>query len=84
MGCALLLNSYAISGARSLADFYRAITPVKKVLMSVWGRSYCPAASTLSQFFGAIDSPAMEALRRLFKRDLEAQGLRVMPGIGLY
>jgi hypothetical protein len=34
----LLLNSYAISGERTLADFFKALAPVKEVLMGAWGR----------------------------------------------
>ena len=34
----LLLNSYAISGEKTLADFFKALAPVQEVLMGVWGR----------------------------------------------
>jgi len=34
MDFVLLLISYAVSGERTIADFYRAIAPVKTVLMS--------------------------------------------------
>jgi hypothetical protein len=54
----LLLNSYAISGEKTLKAFYQAIAPVKEVLMSVWGRSRCPAASTMSRFLAVIDRVA--------------------------
>lgn len=38
----LLLNSYAISGEKTLAHFFKALAPVKELLMGVWGRSRCP------------------------------------------
>jgi hypothetical protein len=44
MDFVLLLNSYAVSGEKTIADFYKAIEPVKEVLMSEWGRKRCPSA----------------------------------------
>ena len=57
----LLLNSYAISGERTLADFFKALAPVQEVLMGVWGRSKCPCASSLSRFLAAVASLAFWA-----------------------
>jgi hypothetical protein len=80
----LVLKSYAISGEKTLKAFYQAIAPVKEVLMSVWGRWKCPAASTLSRFLAVIDRAAVEALRGWFEGDVERQSLREMSGIGLF
>jgi hypothetical protein len=80
----LLLNSYAISGEKTLADFYKAIAPVKEVLMGLWGRSGCPSASSLSRFLAAVGTGAVGGLRELFERDLGRNGVGVMRGIGMF
>lgn len=80
----LLLNAYGISGEKTLSDFYQAVAPVKEALMSLWGRSRCPSASSLSRFPAAVDRGAVESLRGLFESDLGRNGLGVMPGIGLF
>lgn len=80
----LLLNSYGISGERTIADFYRTLEPVKEVLMSVWGRLQCPSASSLSRFLGAVDRKAVASLGELFSLDLSRNGLRVMQGLGVF
>lgn len=80
----LLLNSYAISGERTLSDFYKALAPVKEVLMSVWGRSSCPCASSLSRFLAAVGPEAVSRLRELFEVDLGRNGVGVLQGIGMF
>jgi hypothetical protein len=80
----LLLNSYAISGERTLADFFKALAPVQEVLMGVWGRSQCPSASSLSQFLAAVKPEAVSRLRELFEADLDRNSVRVKQGIGLF
>jgi hypothetical protein len=80
----LLLNSYAISGEKTLADFFKALAPVQEVLMGVWGRSRCPSASSLSRFLAAISPEAVGRLRELFESDLGRNGVRVMQGIGMF
>ncbi len=80
----MLLNSYAISGEKTLADFYQALAPVKEVLMSVWGRKRCPVASSLSRFLAAVEQSSVESLRQLFEIDLARNGLRVIEGIGMF
>jgi len=65
----LLLNSYAISGERTLADFFKALAPVQEVLMGAWGRSKCPCASSLSPFLAAVNAEAVGRLRELFESD---------------
>lgn len=80
----LLLNSYAISGERTLRDFFKALAPVKEVLMGVWGRSCCPSASSLSRFLAAINPEAVGRLRELFESDLGRNGVEVMQGVGMF
>lgn len=80
----LLLNSYAISGEKTLKAFFEALMPVKEVLMSLWGRSRAPVASSLSRFLAVVSESAVEALRQMFEWDLDRNGLRVMQGIGLF
>jgi hypothetical protein len=67
----LLLNSYAISGEKTLADFFKAIAPVKEVMMGLWGRplagisksAACPSASSLSRFLAAVTPAAIGGSR---------------------
>jgi hypothetical protein len=66
----LMLNSYAVSGERTLSEFYKSIAPVKEVLMGVWGRRRCPSASSLSRFLAAVEAKAVEGLREMFEMDL--------------
>ncbi|BAY59922.1 hypothetical protein NIES2135_67990 (plasmid) [Leptolyngbya boryana NIES-2135] len=84
MDFVLLLISYAISEERTIADFYKAIAPIKDALMSQWGRNRCPSASSLSRFLGCIQSSAVEALRSLFESDLHRNSVRVKQGLGLF
>jgi hypothetical protein len=83
MDFVLVMISYGISGEGTIADFYKAIVPVKNVLMSQWGRNRCPSASSLSRFLGSLQSSAVEALRSLFESDLHRNSVRVKQGVGL-
>jgi hypothetical protein len=80
----LLLNAYAISGEKTLAHFFKALAPVKEVLIGIWGQSNCPSASSLSRFLAAVDQEAVGRLRELFESDLGRNGVRVMQGIGMF
>jgi hypothetical protein len=84
MDFVLLLISYAISGERTIADFYRLLSPVKEVLMSQWGRDRCPSASSLSRFLGSVGASAVESLRRLFESDLQRNSVRVKQEVGMF
>ncbi|WP_143467518.1 hypothetical protein [Leptolyngbya ohadii] len=42
-----------------MADFFQSVAPVKEVFMSVWGRSRCPSASSLSRFLAAVNPEAV-------------------------
>ena len=79
----LLLLAYAVSGLPSLAEFYRALVPVKSLLMAVWGRQRCPVASTLSRFLGDIDAVAVALLRALFETDLHRSVSPLLQQLGL-
>lgn len=80
----LLLLAYAVSGEASLAVFFQALSPVKPLLMAVWGRARCPVASTLSRFLEAVEDGALESLRQLFEQNLLQQSLPLSANGGLY
>ena len=79
----LLMLAYAVSGLPSLAEFYRALIPVKSLLMAVWGRQRCPVASTLSRFLADIDAGAVALLRILFETDLHRPVSPLLQQLGL-
>ena len=70
-----LLIGYAISGERTLEDFYDHLLPFALPFMSLFGRDRLPARSTLSRFLAALTPEPVEALRTLFLEDLLARPL---------
>lgn len=70
-----VLFGYAISGERTLQDFYEAVRPFASTFMALFGRTRLPAASTLSRFLAALPTEPVEALRTLFLEDLLARRL---------
>jgi hypothetical protein len=70
-----VLFGYAISGERTLQDFYEAVQPFASTFMALFGRTRLPAASTLSRFLAALPAEPVEALRTLFLEDLLARRL---------
>jgi hypothetical protein len=68
-------SRYAISGERTLQDFYEAVRPFASAFMALFGRTRLPAASTLSRFLAALPAEPVEALRTLFLEDLLARRL---------
>jgi len=70
-----VLFGYAISGERTLQDFYEAVQPFASAFMALFGRTRLPAASTLSRFLAALPAEPVEALRTLFLEDLLARRL---------
>ena len=70
-----VLCGYAISGERTLQDFYEHLHPYASVFMALFGRKHLPARSTLSRFLAALTPEALEALRTLFLSDLLARPL---------
>ena len=70
-----VLCGYAISGERTLEDFYERIEPWTDPLMALFGRDRLPARSTLSRFLAALDQTAVDTLRTVFLKDLLARTL---------
>jgi hypothetical protein len=70
-----LLIGYAISGERTLEDFYEHLLPFALPFMSLFGRDRLPDRSTLSRFLAALTPEPVEALRTLILSDLLARPL---------
>ena len=68
------LIGYAISGERTLADFFERVAPFETALMALFGRRCLPHRSSLSRFLAAVDRPCLEAFRALFEQQSFAQG----------
>ena len=69
-----LLLGYAISGDRSLADFFERLAPFGSAFMALFGRRGLPHRSSLSRDLSAVDRPCLEAFRTLFEQQSEACG----------
>jgi hypothetical protein len=65
-----VLFGYAISGERTLQDFYEQLQPFAIPFMALFDRDQLPARSTLSRFLAALTEAPVEALRTLFLDDL--------------
>ncbi|GHO63649.1 hypothetical protein KSC_025410 [Ktedonobacter sp. SOSP1-52] len=70
-----VLFGYAISGERTLEEFYESLQPFAVPFMALFGRDRLPARSTLSRFLAALTEEPVEALRTLFLDDLLARPL---------
>jgi hypothetical protein len=70
-----VLFGYAISGERTLEEFYQHLHPFAPAFMALFGRERLPARSTLSRFLAALPPEPVEALRALFLSDLLARPL---------
>src|ERR1700757_2029332 len=70
-----VLFGYAISGERTLEEFYERLAPWAEPFMALFGRQSLPARSTLSRFLSALTPAPVEALRSLFLADLLARPL---------
>ncbi len=68
-----VLFGYAISGKRTLEEFYERLQPFAAPFMAVFDRDQLPARSTLSRFLAALTEEPVEALRTLFLDDLLAR-----------
>jgi hypothetical protein len=66
----VVLLGYAVSGERTLEEFYERLQPFGQVFMSLFERADLPSHSALSRYLSALDQPAVEALRTLFQEDL--------------
>ena len=62
-----VLFGYAISGERTLAEFFERLAPFGTAFMALFGRSTLPHRSSLSRFLAAVDGPCLEAFRALFR-----------------
>ncbi len=62
-----LLLGYAMSGERTLADFFERVAPFESAFMALFGRRRLPHRSSLSRFLADVDHPCLEAFRTLFQ-----------------
>src|SRR5260221_3101882 len=65
-----VLFGYAISGERTLEEFYESIQPFAVTFMALFERDRLPSRSALSRFLAAFTETSVEALRTLFLDDL--------------
>jgi hypothetical protein len=63
-----LLVGYAISGERTLADFFERLAPFETAFMALFGRRGLPHRSSLSRFLADVDRPCLEVFRTLFEQ----------------
>jgi hypothetical protein len=68
------LVGYAISGERTLADFFERVAPFEAAFMALFGRRCLPHRSSLSRFLADVDRPCLEAFRTLFEQQTFAEG----------
>ncbi|HEU5383856.1 MAG TPA: hypothetical protein VFV38_51310 [Ktedonobacteraceae bacterium] len=69
---AVLFGS-AISGERTLEEFYQRLQPFALPFMALFERERLPSRSALSRFLAALTEAPVEALRTLFLDDLLAR-----------
>jgi hypothetical protein len=65
-----VLFGYAISGERTLEEFYESLQPFAVPFMALFERDRLPSRSALSRFLAALTEAPVEALRTLFLNDL--------------
>lgn len=65
-----VLFGYAISGERTLEEFYKRLQPFAGAFMALFERDRLPSRSALSRFVAALTEEPVEALRTLFLDDL--------------
>ena len=70
-----VLFGYAISGERTLEEFYERLQPFAQPFMALFDRERLPSRSALSRFLASLSLEATEALRTLFLADLLARPL---------
>jgi hypothetical protein len=71
----VVLFGYAISGERTLEEFYKHLQPFAGPFMALFERDRLPSRSALSRFLAALTEVPVEALRTLFLDDLESRPL---------
>lgn len=80
----VLLVGYAVSGERTLAEFFERLAPFAEAFMALFGRSTLPHRSSLSRFLAAVDGPCLEAFRALFQQEAFTDGWTVEQIGGLW
>src|SRR5512135_1613612 len=70
----VLLLGYAISGERTLPEFFSRLAPFAMPFMALFGRSELPHRSSLSRFLAAVDRSCLEAFRTQFEKSFGQQG----------
>jgi hypothetical protein len=70
-----VLLGYAISGERTLEEFYQPLQPFAGAFMALFERDRLPSRSALSRFLAALTEEPVEALRTLFLEDLQSRPL---------
>src|SRR5579859_7157786 len=65
-----VLFGYAISGDRTLEEFYQQLQPFAVPFMALFERDRLPSRSALSRFLAALTEEPVESLRTLFLDDL--------------
>ena len=70
-----VLFGYAISGERTLEEFYESLQHFAIPFMALFDRDRLPSRSALSRFLAALTQAPVEALRTLFLDDLLARPL---------
>src|SRR5215469_2279625 len=63
----VLLLGYAISGERTLADFFERLSPFGAAFMALFGRASLPHRSSLSRFLADVDGPCARFLSDAFR-----------------
>lgn len=71
----VVLFGYAISGERTLEEFYERLQPFAVPFMALFERDWFPSRSALSRFLAALTEAPVEALRTLFLDDLLSRPL---------
>jgi hypothetical protein len=70
-----VLFGYAISGERTLEEFYERLQPFAIPFMALFERDRLPSRSALSRFLATLTEAPVEALRTLFLDDLLSRPL---------
>ncbi len=70
-----VLFGYALSGERTLEEFYESLQPFAIPFMALFERDRLPSRSALWRFLAALTEAPVEALRALFLDDLLSRPL---------
>lgn len=69
-----LLLGYAISGERTLSDFFERLLPFGTAFVALFGRKDLPHRSSLSRFLADVDRPCLQSFRTIFEQYAFADG----------